>query len=109
MRRSVIVAALLLLPVPGLGNPYPTETVADYVIGCMAANGQTQTALRQCACSIDAIASVLPFDVYERADTVLRMRQAGGASAGLFRETPVLNDTVDRLRQAQVEADFRCF
>ena len=111
MRVLPIAAAAALAWVPSItaANPYPTETTADYVIGCMAANGQTQDALRRCSCSIDAIASVLPFEIYERAETVLRMRNATGESASLFRETPMLHETVDRMRVAQVEADFRCF
>jgi len=109
MIRLILATGLMLAPVPALANTYPTEATADYVIGCMAANGQTQDALRRCACSIDAIASVLPFEIYERADTVLRMRQVGGEMAGMFREVQQLKDLVDRLRLAQVEADFRCF
>ena len=34
---------------------------AEYVFACMASNGQTQQTLRQCSCSIDVIASVLPY------------------------------------------------
>lgn len=109
MIRWLPAIALALLPAPALANPYPTEATADYVIGCMAANGQTQDGLRRCSCSIDAIASVLPYEMYERADTVLRMRQVGGEAAGMFRDVPQLRDVVDRLREAQVEADFRCF
>lgn len=111
MIRPLAIAALVLLPVPmpALANAYPTETTSDYVIGCMAANGETPESLRRCACSIDAIASVIPFEIYERADVVLRMRQVGGEAAGMFRDVPQLKDSVDQLREAQVEADFRCF
>ncbi|QXQ05950.1 hypothetical protein KX816_17365 [Sphingosinicellaceae bacterium] len=112
--RQFLCAALVavpagMLPAKAAANSYPTETTADYVIGCMAANGQTQDALRRCSCSIDTIASAMPFEIYERADTVLRMRLVGGEAAGMFRDTPALKDVVDRLREAQVEADFRCF
>ncbi len=44
----------------GEQNDYPTQARAEYVFACMASNGQTQQALRQCSCSIDVIASVLP-------------------------------------------------
>ena len=109
-RLLAALPLLLVVPqVPVLANAYPTETTADYVIGCMAANGQTQDGLRRCSCSIDAIASVVPFEMYERADTVLRMRQVGGEAAGMFRDVAQLRDVVDQLREAQVEADFRCF
>ena len=55
MIRLLAATGLVLAPVPAFANAYPTEATADYVIGCMAANGQTRDALRRCACSIDAI------------------------------------------------------
>jgi succinate dehydrogenase/fumarate reductase flavoprotein subunit len=92
-----------------LANVYPTEVVADYVIGCMAANGSTQDTLRRCSCSIDTVASILSYDAYEKADTVIRMRGVGGANTEIFRTTTMLDKMVDQLRLAQIEADFRCF
>lgn len=109
MRGLLLAPALLMMAPAAQANSYPTATTADYVIGCMAANGLTQNGLTRCSCSIDAIASIVPFDVYEQADTVLRMRQVGGEAAGMFRDVPQLKAAVDRLREAQVEADFRCF
>jgi hypothetical protein len=88
---------------------YPTETRADYVIGCMAANGETREMLQRCSCSIDAIASALSYEEYERAETVLEMRGVTGQRASLLNEVPLLRQAVQRLREAQVEADFRCF
>jgi hypothetical protein len=90
-------------------SDYPTAVVVDYVIGCMASNGQTPDVLRRCSCSIDTITSIIPFDAYEQAETVLRMQQALGDQAALFRNTKLLKAKVDNLRLAQVEADFRCF
>jgi hypothetical protein len=103
--------ALLLAAPPGRANDYPTEAVADYVLACMAANNNSATALRQCACSIDVLASLLSYDDYTMAETVLRMRQVpgGGEKMALFRETSFARTTVDRLRRAQVEAEVRCF
>ncbi|WP_159586871.1 hypothetical protein [Chelativorans xinjiangense] len=114
MRRvflTLISAVGLLLPVEGQANDYPTDAVADYVLGCMAANGQTATALRQCSCSIDVIASLLSFDDYTTAETILRMRQVqgGGERMAIFRETPFAKDAIDKLRRAQTEAEVRCF
>lgn len=90
-------------------NIYPTEVVADYVIGCMAANGETQDMLRRCSCSIDAVASIVPYETYERAETIIRMSNVAGANTEVFRATTMLKRTVDELRLAQIEADFRCF
>jgi len=92
-----------------IANVYPTEVVADYVIGCMAANGSTQDNLRRCSCSIDTVASILPYEAYEKADTIIRMRGVGGANTEVFRTTSMLTKMVDQLRLAQIEADFRCF
>ncbi|MDJ0931727.1 hypothetical protein [Breoghania sp.] len=96
---------------PARANDYPTVAVADYVLGCMAANGETATVLRQCACSIDLVASLLSYDDYTQAETVLRMRQVAGddEKMAIFRETTATKVMVDRLRRAQVDAEVRCF
>lgn len=92
-----------------LVNDYPTEARADYVFVCMAANGQTRESLRRCSCSIDVIASILPYEQYVDAETVLEMRQAGGERVGMMRTAAVANDFVRDLRRAQAEGDVRCF
>lgn len=90
-------------------SDYPTSARADYVLGCMAANGNTRPALDHCSCSIDIIASILPYDRYEEADTILSMRQGVGAQAREFNAAKGLNDIVADLRRAQAEAEVRCF
>ena len=90
-------------------NDYPTSARADYVLGCMAANGQTRAALEHCSCSIDVIASILPFDKYEQAETVISMRQGVGAITREFNAIKGMNDMVADLRRAQAEAEIRCF
>lgn len=90
-------------------NDYPTETRADYVFGCMAGNGQTRDSLTRCACSIDVIASILPYDDYVAAETVLRMRLATGERAAMFRGVPATTAIVADLRRAQAEAEMLCF
>ena len=88
---------------------YPTSARADYVIGCLAANGFKREFLPQCACGIDVIANRMSYDDYERADTILSMQQASvGPRGGLFRDTPVAKDTLIALRRAQAEANLRC-
>src|SRR5512134_456971 len=113
MRRPLICAAAfgVLAGVPAQAHNYPTATLADYVFACMAANGQTQQNLEKCSCSIDVIASIIPFEEYEAGETVLRMRQVkgGGEKMALFTDTAVAKDAVDRLRRAQIEAELRCF
>ena len=90
-------------------NDYPTSARADYVIGCLAANGFQRQLLDRCACGIDAIADRLSYDEYETAETVLSMQQASvGPRGGLFRDTPVAKQSLERLRKAQAEANLRC-
>ena len=88
---------------------YPTNARADYVFGCMAANGQTRAALERCSCSLDIVASILPYDRYVQAETVLRVRQGVGQQASIFRSTKMFDDIVADLRRAQAEAEIRCF
>ena len=91
------------------GNDYPTEAVADYVYGCMKANGETREALSACSCSIDVVASILPFPRYEEASAFLSMRQTQGEATALFRDTAESKAAIQDLRRAQAEGEVRCF
>lgn len=90
-------------------NDYPTAVRADYVFGCMAANGGTRLALERCSCSIDRIASILPYERYVQAETALGVGQRTGESAELFRNNPFVRDLIAELRRAQAEAEVECF
>jgi len=90
-------------------NDYPTEARADYVFGCMATNGRSRDVLRRCSCSIDVIASIVPYDQYVEAETVLSLQQVGGERMSIFRTTAVAKELVATLRRAQAEADILCF
>jgi hypothetical protein len=90
-------------------NDYPTVARADYVFGCMAANGRTRRVLEQCSCSIDIIASILPYERYVAAETVLSLRQEGGERTSLFRDTAFARTMLTELRRAQAEAEILCF
>lgn len=91
------------------GNDYPTEARAEYVFGCMAVNGQSPDALHRCSCAIDVIATILDYDSYVAAETVLTMRQTSGERATLFRDTAPANGFVADLRRAEAEAEIICF
>jgi hypothetical protein len=90
-------------------NDYPTTARADYVFACMKTNGDTQQALDQCSCSIDVIASLLPYDAYVAAATVASLNQQAGQIGGLFRGATTARDALVRLRRAQAEGEVRCF
>jgi hypothetical protein len=90
-------------------NDYPTSARAEYVFACMKTNGDTREALDQCSCSIDVIASLLPYDAYVTAETVASMNQEPGQIGGMFRGAAVARDALNRLRRAQAEGEVRCF
>jgi len=117
--RALLVgaASFLVLPLAGAMaaddrqslNDYPTEARAEYVFACMATNGQSSDILRKCSCSIDIIASILPYEKYVQAETVLSMQLVGGERMSVFRTAASANKLVADLRRAQAEADIRCF
>lgn len=88
---------------------YPTEALADYVFACMASNGQTQDSLRRCSCSIDVIASIIPYEQYVQASTVMSLVQRPGENVAVFRDSAWTKDIVGNLKRAQAEAEVRCF
>ena len=90
-------------------NDYPTSARAEYVFACMKTNGETREALDQCSCSIDVIASLIPYDAYVAGETVASMNQAPGQIGGKFRGAAVARDALARLRRAQAESEVRCF
>ncbi|HYZ34897.1 MAG TPA: hypothetical protein VE684_21750 [Crenalkalicoccus sp.] len=110
MRPLPCIVVLLLAGGAAAANDYPTAARADYVLGCMAANGNTRIALEKCACALDAIAERLPFARYEQAETALNMQAAPmGERGALFRDPPDIRAAIEALREAQAEATLRCF
>lgn len=93
---------------PSLVNDYPTNVRGDYIYGCMMVNGQSRDVLDKCACSIDVIASVLPYAEYEEAETIMAVRQRGGESVAYMYAPPMI-EKVKNLKRAQVEGEIRCF
>jgi len=65
--------------------------------------------LEQCSCSIDLIATILPYDDYVEAETILSVGLVGGEKATIFNQSPALREVVATMRRAQAEAEFRCF
>jgi hypothetical protein len=113
--RYSAIGFFLLLPLaagPAYAedNDYPTSARADYVIGCMAANGNTHEALLKCSCAIDTIASLMPYSHYEQVETALSLQAGGGVGGrvGLFRDPPQIKAVIEELHRAQAEANLQC-
>jgi hypothetical protein len=90
-------------------NDYPTAARVEYVFGCLKANGETRQAIEQCSCSVDVVASLLPYERYVTAETVLSMSQVTGNLGGQFRSSEQAASALNDLRRAQAEAEVRCF
>ena len=110
-----IVAALIVLTTTAIVacaqdvNDYPTAARMEYVFGCLKANGETRQAIEQCSCSIDVVASLLPYARYVTAETVLSMSQVRSDLGGPFRTSEQAASALNELRRAQAEAEVRCF
>ena len=112
-RSGAIFAAGILAATASAGaadlNDYPTSARAEYVFACMKANGETQELLQKCSCSIDVIASIIPYDRYVTTETILAMSQVTGPVGSEFRSTEQARLTLQDFHRAQAEAEVRCF
>jgi hypothetical protein len=104
----LIVAATMHAKADDLDD-YPTSARAEYVFGCMKANGETPELLQKCSCSIDVIASIIPYDRYVTVETILSMSQVTGPVGSEFRSTETARLALQEFRRAQAEAEIRCF
>jgi hypothetical protein len=112
--RRIVAALTALMTMAAIAraeevNDYPTSARVEYVFGCLKANGETRQAIEQCSCSIDVIASQVPYDRYVTAETVLSMSQVRGNLGGQFRTSEQAASALNELRRAQAEAEVRCF
>ncbi len=93
----------------GSGSDYPTVARADYVLGCMAANGNDWAALQQCSCSIDYIRERMDWQDYDEANTILQVQLDRGQRGIFYRDSNWAKTRVDRLQALQAESSLRCF
>jgi hypothetical protein len=92
------------------GVLYPTTVKVDYVIGCMASNGQTHEMLKKCSCSIDLIEKAIPYKEYEHISTLLSLQQLSGAGRNaVYKSSTWSQKAVARLRDVQADSTLRCF
>ena len=104
------LAVAAIEPASAADNDYPTAARADYVFGCMAANGNTR----------EALSEMLLRDRHDRrADALFALRAGGdalslqagggvGGRVGLFRDPPQIKAVIEELRRAQAEANLQC-
>lgn len=121
-RRQTCIGACLWLvlaagaaadaPGPDTGGRqgYPTSVLADYVIGCLLANGTNPETLQKCSCSIDFIAESIPYDEYVKVETLLRLQQLEGVGRNaVYKSSAWSKAAVTRFKEIQAESTLRCF
>jgi hypothetical protein len=104
----VFVIASSQKPANAAGD-YPTTAIAEYVLVCMKANGDTRDALERCSCSIDVVASIMPYDHFVTAETFKRMGLLNGEKGEVFRGSAPAKAAIAEMSRAQIEAEVRCF
>ncbi len=95
-------------PTDGM-TPYPTPVIADYVLGCMAANGNSRESLHQCSCSIDYIKERIPFEDYEKIQTIMQVQMDRGQRGIFYRDSTWAKSRVEALQKVQAASTLRCF
>jgi hypothetical protein len=109
-KLALLATAAIACSLPAkAASDYPTSTLAEYVYGCMKANGENRDMLQRCSCSIDVIASIVSYPRYEAAETFKQMGLVSGENGALFRESAPAKAATAELKRAQAEADIRCF
>ncbi|MGH8558827.1 MAG: hypothetical protein ACRESZ_15510 [Methylococcales bacterium] len=91
-------------------NGYPTQARVEYVLECMEKNGgQNYDSLYACVCSIDKIATRLPYNDFAEAQTFTNYRELPGEAGGLFRDPPRAKELRKTLEEAEAFAKQNCF
>ena len=90
-------------------NDFPTSAIADYVLGCMAANGNTLESLHQCSCSVDLVMERMSYKDFEQANTIMQIQQDKGQRGIFYREANWAKKRVELLEQIQAESTLTCF
>lgn len=109
---SLLCGAVLLSPVATAHEAediYPTHVIADYVLACMAANGNSFASLHQCSCSIDVIMSKISYEDYEKATTILQVQLDRGQRGIFYRDSSWAKNKLDEFERVQAESTLKCF
>ena len=88
---------------------YPTPVIADYVLACMASNGNSFTSLHQCSCSIDLIMSKISHEDFEKVNTIMQVQLDKGQRGIFYRDSHWAKNAVERFERVQAESTLKCF
>ncbi|QFY41313.1 hypothetical protein F6R98_00675 [Candidatus Methylospira mobilis] len=91
-------------------NDFPTQARVEYVFECMKDLGeQNYDNLYHCVCSIDKIASLMPYEDFSQAQTFSHFMGMAGDRGGEFRDPPQSEKLRARLKEAKTASAQACF
>lgn len=92
-------------------NDFPTQARVEFVLQCMQRHrGEKNYAtLYSCACTLDKLASLMPYDTFTQAQTFQYMKKTPGEKGAIFRDSPQSKPLREQLKTAQATAESACF
>lgn len=91
-------------------NDFPTLARVEYVMQCMLRHGgQSYITLYSCACTLDKLASQMPYETFTQAQTFQNMKRTPGEKGAIFRDSPQSKPLRAQLKKAQKSAESSCF
>jgi len=91
-------------------NDFPTRDRIEYVLNCVAQHGGlTFITQYACGCKIDKIAEQISFAEFESAKTFNYLRSTPGEKGGVFRDPKQSKDLRAKLKEAEADAEKKCF
>ena len=89
-------------------HDYPTHARVEYVNECIANHGDSLTALYQCSCTIDRLASRLSYDDFVEAGTFAKYSSLPGEGGAIFRDSDQARSLAKMFRELEAEAFRSC-
>lgn len=91
-------------------NDYPTQARVEYVFDCMnGLGGINYTTMYKCVCSIDEIASMIPYAEFVTMDTFFRGQSAAGERPEILREGDLAESSRTHFEEVKRQAAKSCF
>ncbi len=90
-------------------HDYPTKARGEYIFACMISNETSPEFLRKCSCAIDVIALYLPYEEYERAEALARIRLGASPREEAYQNINITREILKGLFRAQAAAELECF
>ena len=101
---------LLVTPVVGFANDFPTSARVEFVLTCMReSKAPPQESMYKCSCAIDAIADKVKYSAWVDLSTVANGITMAGERGGVMRDMKDGRKLIASFRELQDNAKKACF